>query len=128
MLADEYDAFIRDPSDFLMRIYMPRVFGLFEPYKLLTPLINIMELPDMYFIPYINPDLQASLQMLINVGKELSSWVVAIEKLNKRKLEQGFPIMGIGALVKAPFDTLGDTLRGYPWPDDRHLPPAGQGS
>ena len=36
MLADEYDAFIRGSSDFLMRIYMPRVFGLFEPYKLLT--------------------------------------------------------------------------------------------
>src|SRR5690554_3370331 len=112
MKADEYDAFIEDPSDFLMRIYMPRVFGPFEPYKMLQPLINILELPSIYFMSYSNPEVQKALQTLISIGEELSIWMRAIDEFNKRWIEQGFPIMGRGIFAKAPFDSLGDTLRG----------------
>jgi len=33
MMADEYDALIKDPSNFWIRVYMPRVFGAFEPFR-----------------------------------------------------------------------------------------------
>ena len=33
MKADEYDALIRDPSDFFSSIYFPRIFGALQPFK-----------------------------------------------------------------------------------------------
>ena len=37
MKADEYNAFIQDPSDFWMRVYMPRLIVALEPLKKLPP-------------------------------------------------------------------------------------------
>ncbi len=38
MAAGEYDAFLDDPSDFLVRTYLPRIFGTLEPLRELPPL------------------------------------------------------------------------------------------
>jgi uroporphyrinogen-III decarboxylase len=111
MKADEYDALIKNPSDFWMRVYMPRIFGAFESFSMLQPFTNIIELPAAYFTPYAKPEVQASQQRLIAVGKELSKWMKALSEFNRRALESGFP-MARGSMAKAPFDTLGDTLRG----------------
>ena len=32
-----YDAFIDDPADFMLRVYLPRVCGALEPFKMLPP-------------------------------------------------------------------------------------------
>jgi hypothetical protein len=45
MKDDEYDLLIKDPSDFWMRFYMPRVFGAFESWKNLSALTSIIEAP-----------------------------------------------------------------------------------
>lgn len=112
MRDDEYDRLIQDPSDFLMRIYLPRVFGIFEPYKNLPPFINLMELPHSYFMSYTKPEIQKTLRQLIKTGKALSKWRDVIGKYSRRGIEMGFPSMAMGSFGKAPFDTLGDTLRG----------------
>jgi uroporphyrinogen-III decarboxylase len=112
MKADEYDALINNPSDFWMRKYMPRIFGAFEPWTMLQPFTTIIELPAAHFIPYAKPELQASLQAIIDVGKELAEWTKVIARFSKWAAENGFPAARMGGLAKAPFDTLGDTLRG----------------
>jgi hypothetical protein len=43
MTDDEYDDLIRDPSDFWIRKYLPRVFGVLEPLRLFQPFTNITE-------------------------------------------------------------------------------------
>ena len=35
MKPEEYDALIHDPSDFFLRAYLPRIFGTFEPFRML---------------------------------------------------------------------------------------------
>jgi len=111
MMADEYDALIRNPSDFWMRVYMPRIFGAFEPWRMLTPFTNIIELPSMHFSPYMMPEVQASMQTLIDVGKELKKYTEIIGEFGRKVLEAGYP--GVrGTFAKAPFDVIGDTLRG----------------
>jgi uroporphyrinogen-III decarboxylase len=112
MKANEYDALIKDPSDFLTRVYMSRVFGAFEAFRMLPSLISVTELPAMYFMSYAMPQIQAAQQRLIDVGKELSRWMQFIFEFTKRGTELGFPRFASGAFCKAPFDTLGDTLRG----------------
>jgi len=112
MKADEYDALIKNPSDFWMRTYMPRIFGVFEPFRYLQPFTNIIELPTGYFMPFTRPDLQATLQTLIEVGKELPKWMAVVAECTREAQEAGVPAVGFSAMAKAPFDTIGDTLRG----------------
>ena len=74
MMEDEYDRLIKDPSDFWMRVYIPRVFGAFEPWKTLNPFTSIIEAPGAWFMPYMQPAMQASARRLIDIGKELTKW------------------------------------------------------
>jgi len=113
MTADEYDALIHDPSDFWFRTYLPRVFGTFEPFRMLQSFTPVTELPMVtpYFMPYTKPEVQASLQKLIDVGKALASWTQVVSAVGRRGRELGFPSFSF-CYAKAPFDIIGDTLRG----------------
>lgn len=111
MKADEYDALMRNPSDFWMRAYMPRVYGALESFRTLAPFTDLIEMPSTKLMPFARPDVQAGLQALIDVGKELSLWAEKIFPLTRRAIASGHPSMA-SAFCKAPFDTLGDTLRG----------------
>ncbi|OGO18982.1 MAG: hypothetical protein A2144_05360 [Chloroflexi bacterium RBG_16_50_9] len=111
--ADEYDALIQDPSDFFRRVYLPRVFGSFEPFRKLPPLTNILELPITggSFAPYGLPEVQAALTNLLEAGREAQRWAGFIGKWHDEMVATGFPAFA-GGFTKAPFDTIGDTLRG----------------
>ena len=111
MKADEYGLLIRDPSDFWLRVYIPRVFGAFEPFKMLSPLTSMVEGPAGWFMPFMRPDMQAAAQTLIDVGRELGRWAQAVGEFNRWATAAGYPA-GRMVFAKAPFDTIGDTLRG----------------
>jgi hypothetical protein len=51
MLADEYDALIRDPSDFWLRTYLPRTYSTFEPFQALAPLTSVIGIQSMALWP-----------------------------------------------------------------------------
>ncbi|MGD0658808.1 MAG: uroporphyrinogen decarboxylase family protein [Syntrophorhabdales bacterium] len=112
MMADEYDALIRDPSDFWIRVFMPRIFGALRPFRALAPFTDIVEQPAMKLLPFTRPDVQASLQALIDAGRELAKWSEKVLTFMRLATASGFPSATTGAFCKAPFDTLGDTLRG----------------
>ena len=113
MSVDEYDDLIRDPSDFWTRVYLPRVIGALEPFRFLQPATNVVEIVNVngFLMPYTRPEVQESLKKLIAAGKELAKWSTTMSKLGRRGAELGFPAPR-GAFAKAPFDTIGDTLRG----------------
>jgi len=112
MKPDEYDALILDPSDFWMRTYMPRIFGLFESFRNLRPFTSIIELPAANFTPFTRPDIQVTLLALVEIGKELPKWQAVVSECTREAQETGIPSPQSGGLSKAPFDTIGDTLRG----------------
>ena len=111
MKEDEYDLLIHDPSDFWIRTYVPRVFGAFESWKYMNPFTSIIEIPAAWFMPYARPDLQAAAQRLIDIGKEITVWSKMIGEFQQWAQESGYPALR-STLCKAPFDTIGDTLRG----------------
>jgi len=111
MKADEYDALIKDPSDFWLRTYMPRVFGAFKAFQQLPPLTTFEEIAIQSFVPFGLPDVQAGFQALLEAGRESLKWVATVGAVAGKALADGFPGIMSG-LAKAPFDTLGDTLRG----------------
>lgn len=70
MTADEYDDLIRDPSDFWLRTYLPRVFGSFEGFRLFQPFTNINENVHVpYLSPLAEPQVQEMLQSLLKAGQ-----------------------------------------------------------
>jgi hypothetical protein len=114
MKADEYDHFLKDPSDFFMRAYLPRIFGALEPWKMLSPLTDILELPFMggYMVPVGIPPVQESFKKFLEAGLAAMEWIQAAVGADGATISRhGIPPL-IGGFTKAPFDTLGDTLRG----------------
>ncbi|MFC1901009.1 uroporphyrinogen decarboxylase family protein, partial [Chloroflexota bacterium] len=113
MTADEYDEFILDPSDFWLRKYLPRVFGSFEPLKKLQTLTNFTENVHLGQIlaPLSTPPMQEMLKKMLKAGAEYQKARKVAAKYMGMSLANGFPMMG-SVFCKAPFDTIGDTLRG----------------
>ena len=113
MTAEEYDLLITDPSFFFRNFYLPRVFGALEPWSMLPPLTGILEMYGVAFnfIPFAIPPVQGAYQALFEAGAEAMKWAGAVGGLNGELATLGFPNI-LGGFTKAPFDTLGDTLRG----------------
>ena len=111
MKVDEYEDMIRDPSDYWLRTYLPRIFGSFESFRMLSPLTDILEIPMGQLMPLAFPQVQESLQRLIDAGKELQKRNEISAKRMKSGPAHGFP-QTMGLLNVAPFDALGDTMRG----------------
>jgi uroporphyrinogen-III decarboxylase len=57
------------------------------------------------------PDVQAAFQAIIDAGKELAKFRQAVAEVTKEAQAAGFPPL-LGSFAHAPFDLLGDTLRG----------------
>jgi hypothetical protein len=111
MKADEYDTLINDPTNFWIRTYMPRIFGAFEAWRMIPAFTSFEEIAIQNFIPYGIPDVQASFEALLAAGTESMKWITAVGAVAGEAAAAGIPgiMSGFG---KAPFDTLGDTLRG----------------
>jgi hypothetical protein len=113
MKADEYDAFIQDPSDFWWRTYLPRIWGAAEPLSKLMPLAQLNEGSISRFGL---PEVQDALKQLMLAGQEALVWQQKIVAANRKLTELGFPDMyGVGGGQGhggATFDYLGDGLRG----------------
>lgn len=111
MKVKEYDDLVRDPSDFWLRTYLPRIFGAFEGFRMLSPLPDILEIPTAQLMPLAFSQVQETLQRMIDAGKDLQKRNEISARLMGFGPAHGFP-MTMGMLNVAPFDAIGDTLRG----------------
>jgi hypothetical protein len=113
MSAGEYDLLMTDPSFFFRNFYLPRVFGALDPLKMLPPPTGILEMYGVAFnfIPYALPPVQGAFKALFEAGAEALKWAMAMGGADGELATLGFPNI-LGGFTKAPFDTIGDTLRG----------------
>ncbi|MEJ2100208.1 MAG: uroporphyrinogen decarboxylase family protein [Desulfobacterales bacterium] len=113
MKADEYPDLIDDPTGFFMNIYFPRIFGALKPLEtmpLLPPVNEIPCIPPALFA-FGAKDVQEAFSNLAEAGEETIRWRDAIRQLNRSIMGKGYPAFS-GGFTKAPFDVIGDTLRG----------------
>jgi hypothetical protein len=114
MAADEYDALITDPSGYFMRVYLPRAFGALGPWQMLGPFTDILELPfvGLGLIPAGSPPVKQAFKTFLEAGQAVLDWISAIGPIDGESIATlGLPSI-IGSFTKAPYDILGDTLRG----------------
>jgi uroporphyrinogen-III decarboxylase len=114
MGADEYDHFLLDPSDFMMRKYWPRICGSLKGFEKLSPIHSIityyMGIP-FGFAAFSLPEVTEALETIKKAGQESMRIATYSRAFTAKTKEAGFP-MQFGAFTQAPFDTLGDFFRG----------------
>jgi hypothetical protein len=114
MAADEYDSLIADPSNYWQRFYLPRVIGAMEPWATLDPFTDLVEGPMVgpFFIPFGTSPVQDMLKKMMEAGNAAQEWHQAMVRMDGDSTAR-FGIPGFaGGATKAPYDILGDTMRG----------------
>jgi hypothetical protein len=113
MRPEEYDDLIDDPTDYLLRTYVPRTNGALAGLAKLEPPFGMVQLcgADFWVASWGDPELQEAFSRLMEMGKQAAAWAQFSIGLDMRLVSEGFPAHP-GLVTWAPFDFLGDTLRG----------------
>ena len=114
MKDDEYDLLIQDPSNYWQRYYLPRMFGALEPWTTLAPFTDLCEIPFTapFFVSFSAPPVKEMLRKIMDAGDAAMEWLQAFMAIDGKIMATlGIPQMG-GGSTKAPYDILGDTMRG----------------
>jgi len=114
MKGDEYDAYFEDPSDYALRVLMPRTLGVMEPFKNLPPL-SMLAGPGAFGALMLGqalarPDIEKAVETLKKAGREWAEWRPKLAEFDKEIRELGFPLDGVAGV--APFDIFSLSLRG----------------
>ena len=112
--VEEYDHFLLDPTDFMIRIFWPRIFGALQGLQQLPPLHNIISYYlgiSMGFRAFAQPEVKEALETLVKAGEKSLEIATYSSRFTQQAREAGFP-MQYGAVTQAPFDTLSDFFRG----------------
>ncbi len=116
MKADEYGLIMNDPTDFMLRYYLPRTVGVLEPFAKLPPLgemgmgfMSAMSLAE----AFAQPEMAAAIERLQQAGRESIAWRKSIPDLTAEVEKLGFPVGGVGG-GGPPFDNVMNSLRGMP--------------
>ena len=113
MQADEYDLLIDDPTDFLLHVWLPRTVAGMKGFAKLTSPLDMVEVvagPG-YMMRWADPEVQESVAKLKAAGEECQAWGGTFFPMLGQLVAEGWPGT-IGAMSLAPFDFIGDTLRG----------------
>jgi hypothetical protein len=111
MKADEYDLFIEDLTDFILRRYLPRSLGALAPFADFKPTPFVLGMANRFLGPAAMPEVQASYKAIIDYGVETARWMGPMMKFHFEATAAGYPSF-FGGQSHAPFDILADTLRG----------------
>ena len=113
MPAGDYQDLIDDPTGYFLNVYFPKIFGSLEPFKgfpLLPPVHEIPLVPPA-IMPFANPSMIAALNALGDAGEAVAGWSESMNRISLQIMAKGIPGFS-GGFSKAPFDLIGDSLRG----------------
>ena len=112
MKPEEYDDFIDNPTDYWMRVFLPRTETAFEAFQYLAPFNPILTNPLGWVMSFSRADVQQAFETLLEAGREIAKWAKAVGEVSREALAEGYASFGGGGMAGAPFDNLTDVLRG----------------
>jgi uroporphyrinogen-III decarboxylase len=111
MKADEYDHFLSDPSDFVLRCHLPRMFSNLKGLEKL-PKFSVSGIGQNSIIPFfMNPEVHDALDKLKKAAELSVKPTMVSFDVMKRINAMGYPGFSAG-FGTAPYDLLGDSMRG----------------
>ncbi len=113
MKEDECDCFLSDPSDFIVRRYLPRIYGSLTPLMQLPPLRNMFNSFESSLTLFASAEFEKLAMALSKAGKALNSYRQAVGDTYEELATLGFPAFSHpGGVGGAPFDTVSSFFRG----------------
>jgi len=115
MKEDEYDIFFSDPSDFMVRYYLPRLYGALAPLAKLPPLSVFIQGFEGITPMFATPGFLKAARALAKAGREMKKFRKTIGDSYEELAYLGFPAFApvtTGGVGGAPFDTVSSFLRG----------------
>ena len=70
MMADEYEHFLRDPSDYVLRVFIPRAVGKMDAFRFFPPLTAMAGRPQNLLFTLGNPEVRTMLRNLDTAKEE----------------------------------------------------------
>ena len=113
MKAQDYEAYLADPSDYMFRIHLSRSS---DNLAALTTLPKLTSMSgsggaQMLAMAMTSPEMIKTIQVLQKTGRELRRWQRRTAKFNQMMLDMGFPQYFQGAALP-PFDIVSHSMRG----------------
>ena len=114
MPAEDYDQLIANPDGYMLRTYIPRAFENLKGFEILPSLYHLVEItgPTSVLAPMAMGPLRDSLEKMLKAAN------IVMEELMPTTLaglqitwQWGAPGV-MGGITFAPFDIIGDTMRG----------------
>lgn len=113
MLADEYEAFLSNTGDYLVRTFLPRIAGSLEGFTML-PTFDLITLGYVWpstLAALANPKITESFASLLRAVGKQADWGSAYGRLGNELIAAGYPSIKEQTTL-APFDLIADNLRG----------------
>src|SRR4030042_2297076 len=113
MKAHEYDLFFKDPTDFMLRYYLPRIYGVLAPLTRMPYLGYSFNYIEGITSMFDSPEWQEMATKLIKAGREMKKFRELIGNTTEEMAQLGFPAFShFGPAGGAPYDTVSSFLRG----------------
>lgn len=112
MQPEEYDDFMENPTDYWLRVFLPRTAGALESFQHLAGFSPVLTNPLGWIMSISRPDVRKAFETLVESGREIEKWRDAVGAVGREALAEGYPSFGGGGMAGAPFDNLSDVLRG----------------
>lgn len=112
--ADEYGLYMKDPSDFMFRIFMSRTSENLAGLSLLPKLSDLGGGPmgiQVLALVLADPKVAKAVRTLQKAGREMRKWQPKIKRFQQMILNMGFPQYFQGAAMP-PFDVISHSMRG----------------
>lgn len=112
---EEYDIFLTDPTDFMIRYYWPRMYTAMAPLAKLPPLGTMFSGFEGLTVVLSTPEFAQAAAAIAEAGNETREFRKTIGDSYGELAELGFPPfsqLGVGGIGGAPFDTFSSSIRG----------------
>jgi uroporphyrinogen-III decarboxylase len=114
MPAEDYDKLITNPDGYMLRAYIPKVFENLKGFELLPNLFNLVEITgaSIVLISMAMGPLRDSLEKVLKAADMVMEEMMPVTISGLQITWQfGAPSV-MGGITFAPFDIIGDTMRG----------------
>jgi len=115
MKEDEYDIFLNDPTDFMVRYFLPRMYKTLAPLAKLPPLGVMFQGFEVLAPLFASREFIQVAKALYKAGREMRKFRNTIGDSYEELAQLGYPAfahVGTGGVGGAPFDTVSSCLRG----------------
>jgi len=114
MRAEDYDWFLNDPSDYMIRSYLPKIIGALAPLTKLPPIHGIICHYQGLFDGLTaigKPEVLSALESLSKASAESVKWLNSFTKFIDEMKAMGFPTF-FRNVASVPYDFIANFLRG----------------